>query len=147
MATTNSYLNFNGNCEEAFNYYQTIFGGQVNFFGRFKDMPTEDGMEIPSEFGNRVMHVSLTFDNGHIIMGSDSFEGCGGEGYRQGNNISVSINTESQKEADRLFDGLSKEGSSIMPMDHAFWGDYFGAVTDRFGINWMISFAENQHQF
>lgn len=146
MAKFHSYLNFNGDCEEAFTYYHSVFGGKVEFFGKFKDIPSGEGMEISPELGERIMHVSLTLDNGQTIMGSDSFDGCGGEAYKQGNNISVSINTDSREEADRLFEGLSKDGSNIMPMYHAFWGDYFGALTDRFGISWMISFAEDQSQ-
>ncbi len=146
MPSVNVYLTFNGNCEEAFNFYRSVFGGEFPYVGRFKDMPqTEGAPAMPPEAGNLIMHISLSIGNGTAIMGSDT----GGEWsahFKQGNNFSISVNADSKEEADRLFNGLSAGGQVIMPMNKTFWGDYFGMWTDKFGINWMIGFNENQPQ-
>ncbi|HUH35672.1 MAG TPA: VOC family protein [Moheibacter sp.] len=92
------------------------------------------------EDGNKIMHIVYSIGNA-ILMGSDT----GGEWapkFVQGNNFSISINAESKEEADRLFDGLSAGGEVTMPMNETFWGAYFGMFTDRFGINWMVNFDE-----
>jgi PhnB protein len=140
MATANTYLNFNGNCEEAFTFYKSVFGGEFDYIGRFGEMPPQEGYTVPEPDRNKIMHVSLPIGKS-ILMGSDT----GGEwapGFIQGNNFSISITTDSAQEADELFDRLSAGGNVTMPMDHTFWGDYFGMFTDKFGINWMIGFNE-----
>lgn len=144
MATINVYLTFNGNCEEAFNFYRSQFGSEFGYMGRFKDMPpSEDGKGgVPPEHADRIMHVSLPISKETILMGSDT----GGEwasNYSQGNNFSISITASSKDEADKLFNGLSAGGMVTMPMNKTFWGDYFGMFTDKFGIGWMVSFNEN----
>lgn len=144
MATVNVYLTFNGNCEEAFNFYKSVFGGEFPYMGRFADMPpSEEGKGVPPEDANKIMHVSLPISQETMIMGSDT----GGEWsahFKQGNNFSISINAASKEEADKLFNGLSAGGQVTMPMNNTFWGDYFGMFTDKFGIAWMVSFAEKQ---
>lgn len=144
MASVNVYLNFNGNCEEAFNFYKSNFGGDFAYIGRFKDMPHEEGSPaLPKEMENKIMHVSLPISKDTVLMGSDT----GGEwapSFVQGNNFAVSISADSKEEADRLFNGLSKGGKVTMPMNKTFWGDYFGMFEDKFGINWMVSFNENK---
>lgn len=146
MTTANIYLNFNGNCEEAFSFYKTVFGGEFPYVGRFGEMPVQEGCApMPDDMKNQIMHISLPVGGGTILMGSD----VGGEwapSFRQGNNFSISLNTDSAEEADRLFNGLSAGGTVTMPMQKTFWGDYFGMFTDRFGINWMISFPTEQHK-
>ena len=141
MATTNTYLNFKGNCEEAFNFYKSVFGGEFNYIGKFGDMPPQEGQTMSEEEANKIMHVSLPIGTS-ILMGSDT----GGEWaptFIQGNNFSISIAAESKEEADRLYEGLSDGGKATMPMANTFWGDYFGMFEDKFGINWMISYNEN----
>jgi len=141
MATTNTYLNFKGNCEEAFNFYKSVFGGEFNYIGKFGDMPAQEGQTMSEEEANKIMHVSLPIGTS-ILMGSDT----GGEWaptFIQGNNFSISIGAESKEEADRLYEGLSDGGKATMPMADTFWGDYFGMFEDKFGINWMISYNEN----
>ncbi len=141
MATTNTYLNFNGNCEEAFLFYKSVFGGDFNYMGRFNEMPPQEGQTMPEEMGNKIMHVSLPIGTS-ILMGSDT----GGEwatSYVQGNNFSVSITAESREEAERLFAGLAEGANVTMPLNDTFWGDYFGMLTDKFGIGWMMSFNKN----
>jgi PhnB protein len=144
MTTVNIYLTFNGNCEEAFLFYKSVFGSDFPYLGRFKDMPPQEGAPpMPAEMGDKIMHVSLPISTETMLMGSDT----GGEWaptFVQGNNFSVSVNTDSREEADRLFNGLSAGGLVTMPMNATFWGDYFGMFTDKFGINWMISFATAQ---
>lgn len=144
MASVNVYLTYDGNCEEAFNFYKSVFGGEFTYVGRFKEMPPQEGQPpLPEDMGNRIMHISLPVSKETSLMGSDT----GGEwasSYLQGNNFSISINAESKEEADRLYNGLSAGGQATMPMDKTFWGDYFGMFTDKFGINWMVSFNENQ---
>jgi PhnB protein len=145
MTTVNVYLTFNGNCLEAFEFYQSVFGGEFPYVGRFKEMPADAGQPVSPEEGDKIMHISLPISTETTLMGSDT----GGEwaaNFAQGNNFSISINTDSKESADRLFTGLSAGGMVTMPMAGTFWGDYFGMFTDQFGINWMVSFAENPPQ-
>lgn len=142
MATVNVYLTFNGDCEAAFHFYHAVFGGEVAFFGRFRDMPQEeiDRAQFSSEEElDRIMHVTLPISEETRLMGSDT-AGQMASDFQQGNNFSVSITAESKAEADRLFNGLSEGGQVIMPMSSTFWGDYFGMLVDKFGISWMVSF-------
>lgn len=142
MATVNVYLTFNGNCEEAFNFYKSVFGGEFPFIGRFKDMPPQPGQPpMPPEAMEKIMHVTLPISRETMLLGSDT----GGEwaaNFQAGNNFSISINTESRAEADTLFNGLSAGGTVTMPMNLTFWGAYFGMFTDKFGISWMVNFDE-----
>ena len=142
MATAvNPYLMFNGTCEEAFLFYKSVFGGEFPYIGKYKDAPAEEGEVLSEEALNRIMHVSLPIGN-TILMGSDSHPRYGDVGF--GDNFSISINTESTEEADRIFNGLSAGGKVEMPMNKTFWGAYFGMFKDKFGINWMVNFDENQ---
>jgi PhnB protein len=142
MTSVNVYLTFNGNCMEAFDFYKSVFGGDYANISRYKDMPAQEGHTPSQEEGNKIMHVSLPISQETMIMGSDT----GGEWashFALGNNFSISISTDSRENADRLFNGLSAGGSVTMPMEKTFWGDYFGMFTDKFGVNWMVSFNEN----
>ncbi|OBQ56501.1 VOC family protein [Tamlana sp. s12] len=144
MATTNTYLNFNGNCEEAFTFYKSVFGGEFSYLGRFSDIPSSENLSITEADKSKIMHISLPIGNS-ILMGSDS----GGEwapDFKQGNNFSISISADSKTEADKLFKELSNNGKISMPLEDTFWGDYFGMLTDQFGISWMVSFNEQQNQ-
>ncbi|KLT71755.1 MULTISPECIES: VOC family protein [Flavobacterium] len=142
MATVNPYLIFNGNCEEAFLFYKSVFGGEFPYIGKFKDMPEgEEGCTGASEKdADRIMHVSLPIGD-TILMGSDSSEQSGD--VVVGGNFSVSINVASTEEADRIFNGLSAGGAVYMPMEKTFWGAYFGMFKDKFDISWMVNFDEN----
>ena len=144
MTSINPYLIFNGNCEAAFLFYQSVFGGEFPYIGKFKDMPSDENNPKLSEAdANRIMHVSLPIGN-TVLMGSDSNAASGDVVF--GGNVSISINTVSIAEADRLFNGLSAGGNPHMPMSKTFWGAYFGMFTDKFGINWMVNFDENVKQ-
>ena len=139
MTTVNVYLAFKGNCMEAFNFYKSVFGGEFPYVGKFSDMPPQEGTPPLSQSElDKVMHISLPISKETVLMGSDT-----PESFRQnivvGNNFSISINTDTVEEADRLFGELSDGGKVTMPMDKTFWGAYFGMFTDKFGISWMIN--------
>jgi PhnB protein len=137
MATVNPYLTFNGNCEEAFDFYKKVFGGEFHLISRFKDMPPMPGMEIPEQLQNRIMHVSLPISKETVLMASDANPAMGD--VKTGQNISLSVNTETVKEADRIFSALAAGGKITMPIAKAFWGAYFGMLIDKFEIIWMVN--------
>jgi PhnB protein len=141
MTTTNIYLNFNGNCREAFTFYQSVFGGEFDFISTFGEMPPQENYPTPESDKDLIMHVSLPISKETMLMGSDT--GSGFPKVTFGNNFSVYLNTESKSEADSKFEALSAGGKINMPMEHTFWGSYFGMLEDKFGINWMVGFDEN----
>ena len=142
MATVNPYLTFNGTCEAAFTFYKSVFGGEIPFMGKFKDMPPQEGCpELSEADKEKIMHTSLLISKESVLMGSDSSESSGHK-IIPGNNFALSINAGSREEADKLFSGLSAGGQITMPMNKAFWGAYFGMFTDKFGIQWMVNFDE-----
>jgi PhnB protein len=140
MTAINPYLNFGGNCEEAFNFYKSVFGGEFLTVMRFKDVPAE--YQMAESEGEKIMHVSLPIGSGNVLMGSDRPAAMGPT--TNGNSYFISINTESEAEASKLFNGLSVGGQVTMPLDKAFWGAYFGMLTDKFGIQWMVNYDYNQ---
>lgn len=143
MATINVYLTFNGNCEEAFNFYKSVFGGEFAHLGRFGDMPSEEGTpSMPKSDASLIMHISLPISKETTLSGSDTGTEWG-KGFVQGNNFSVSVSAESKEEADSLFLKLVEGGRVVLPLADTFWGSYFGMVTDKFGINWMMSFSKH----
>lgn len=139
MAKINPHINFNGNAEEAFRFYQSIFGGEFDRIVRFKDMASP-GFEIPPKEADRIMHISLPI-GANQLMGNDVPEFMGTVNERE-NRSKISIHAESKAEADRLFIGLSEGGEVEMPIDDSPWGAYFGMFRDKYGIEWMISFEE-----
>lgn len=140
MTTTNMYLNFKGNCEEAFNFYKSVFGGEFSYLGYFSTIPESDEYRVPDADKNKVLHVGLPIGTS-VLMGSDV--GSEMEPYFvQGNNFSVSVTAENKAETDRIFNALVEGGKITMPLQNTFWGDYFGMLTDKFGISWMVSFNE-----
>lgn len=141
MASVSPYLNFNGNCEEAFNFYKAAFGGDFQMIMRFKDAPPSD--HTTAEEGDKIMHVSLPIGNGTYILGSDIPSAYGSAII--GTNSSISINADSEEQATQLFNDLSAGGKVTMPLDKMFWGSFFGMFTDKFGIQWMVSYDYNQN--
>ena len=139
MTLVNVYLTFNGNCEEAFNFYASVFRKEISDINRYNEMPPQDGMPpIPDAQKDRIMHISLPISAETMLMGSDNAEGFGPP-LVVGNNFSISVRPDSLEEADRLFAMLSIGGQETMPMRDTFWGSYFGMTSDKFGINWMIN--------
>lgn len=143
MATVSTYLNFNGNTEEAFTFYKDVFG--TEFLGdpaRMGDVPVGPGDSKPSEHdANLIMNIALPIIGGHILMGTDATESMGFS-ISQGNNVYICIDPDTREEADSLFAALSDGGTVNMPMQDMFWGDYFGELVDKFGVQWMINFTD-----
>ncbi len=139
MMKLNVYLNFAGNAEEAFQFYRSVFGGEFSNITRFKDLPMQ-GVNIPGQDENKLMHIALPIGKDDVLMASDVLESFGHK-LVMGNNVSISIFPDSKEEADRLFQGLSAGGSVEMPMANQPWGDYYGGFKDKFGILWMIDYA------
>jgi PhnB protein len=142
MTKFNPYLNFAGNTEEAFNFYKSAFGGEFTSVVRFKDMPME-GVSIPKEDENKIMHIGLPIGKDQMLMASDTLESFG-QKLNQGNNVYISIHPDNKKEANRLFTALSVGGKVEMPMADQPWGDYYGSCMDKFGVQWMINYHEEK---
>jgi PhnB protein len=147
MTAVNPYLNFGGNCEEAFNFYKSVFGGEFLNKMRFKDVSAEqmgESNQMPESESEKIMHVSLPIGQETVLMGSDRPATMGPT--VNGNNYSISINAASEAEAAKLFNGLSAGGQVTMPLEKTFWGAYFGMFTDKFGIQWMVNYDYNQQK-
>ena len=140
MALINPYLNFNGNTEEAFNFYKSIFGGEFMTLVRFGDMPNPE-FPTPENDANKIMHIALPIGK-NILMASDSLESMG-QKLEKGNNFYISINANSRQEADHLFNGLSTGGKIEMSIADSPWGSYFGMLTDKYNIKWLVDFDPN----
>ena len=133
----NPYLNFDGTAEEAFTFYRSVFGGEFSQVERFGSMP---GAAVPGDETNRIMHIALQVGE-TLLMGCDTAPSRG-HVLIPGNNVHLSLHPETLDEARRLFGALSDGGVPDMPFEKMFWGAWYGAFTDRFGIRWMINFAE-----
>ena len=132
------YITFNGDAEEALNYYKSIFGGEIVEFSRFEEAPPMDGVEFTDDQKKLVMHATYKVNDSIVIMASDSHPAFGG--CEVGNNITLSVGTSSKEETEKYFDGVSEGGKITMPLEETFWNSYFGMGTDKFGVNWMFSF-------
>lgn len=138
MVQANTYIQFDGNCEEAFNFYKTVFGGEFSYLGRFKEMPPAEGMpSIPVDVQNKIMHVGLPLSDGSSLMGCDWIEFS--KTFNSGNNISISVQAETVEQGAKIFHLLSEDGEIEMPYMETFWDAYFGKLKDKFGISWMIN--------
>lgn len=130
----NPYLFFNGNCEEALNFYKECLGGEFESINRFKDGPDEmGGMKVPENYKEKVMHRTWRFD-GNVVMASDGFEEIS-----DGGNVTLSISMDNVDGMDTVFNKLSEGGKVTMPLQDTFWGARFGMFTDRYGIKWMFN--------
>ena len=132
----NTYLFFDGNCREAFEFYRSVFGGEFSVIQTFGDGPPDMG--VPEAEKDRIMHVSLPIGSG-VLMGSDSSSAFGPPPV-EGSNFSLSVEGNSREHCDEVFAKLSVGGTVKMPMQDTFWGAYFGNWTDRYGIGWMINY-------
>jgi len=138
MAQLNPYLHFNGNAEEAFTFYKSIFGGEFAVVSRFKDLSNPE-YPVPEKEENKIMHISLPIGNNSVLMASDVPEFMGQVNENE-NRTKISISAESKEEADALFNGLSSGGNVEMPIADSPWGSYFAMFRDKYGIEWMIDF-------
>lgn len=144
MATINPYLTFDGNCEQAFDFYKSVFGGEFTYMGRFKDMPPSPEFAVPESDKEKIMHVSLPIGGDSNLFGSD-ISASFGSNHIPGTNVSLSINAKTVDEATRLFMGLSAGGNVTMPLNKTFWGAFFGMFTDKFGIHWQVNCELAEH--
>lgn len=137
MITINPYINFNGNAEEAFNFYKSVFGGEFGSIIRFKDL---EGLEFPvaEKEANKIMRITLPI-GGNILIANDVPEALGRVSEDE-NRSKIAVGTESREEADRIFKGLSVGGSIEMPAGDSPWGTYFAMFRDKFGIEWTVEF-------
>jgi PhnB protein len=138
MKNTSVYLNFNGNAEEAFLFYKSVFGGESSYVMRFRETP--EGGKMPAAEGEKLMHIALPIQGGFTLMASDVVES-----YAQkavfGSNFYIYLETESVAEADRVFGALCAGGKVEMALENTFWGAYYGSLIDKFGVQWMVSFT------
>ena len=137
MALINPYINFNGNAEEAFHFYKSVFGGEFAMIMRFKDMSSPENPVTENE-ANKIMHIALPIGK-NILMGNDVPERMGRVNENE-NRSKISISAESKEEANNLFNGLSAGGTIEVPIGNSPWDSYFGMFRDKYGIEWMVDF-------
>ena len=144
MASVNTYLNFPGTTEEAFNFYRSVFGGDFNGpIHRMGGAPSMPGQPPLSDADKQlVMHVELPILGGHLLMGTDATESMGFQ-LVAGNNVHISLQTDTRAQTDQLFNALAAGGKVQMPLQDMFWGAYYGSLRDRFGVQWMLN-CENK---
>ena len=140
MATINPHINFNGNAEEAFTFYKSVFGGEFTKIIRFKDIATAE-FPVAENEANKIMHIALPVGK-NFLMANDVPEAMGKTNENE-NRSKISISAESRDEADKLFNGLSAGGQIEYPIGDSFWGSYFGCFRDKYGIEWMVDFNPN----
>jgi PhnB protein len=138
MAQINPYIHFNGNAEEAFMFYKSVFGGEFAQLIRYKDMEMIEHPFSEKE-AEKIMHIALPIGTKSILMASDTPEFMGKHNENE-NRSKISISAESKEEADKLFNGLSVGGQIEMPITESPWGTYFGMFRDQYGIEWMVDF-------
>ena len=138
MALINPHIQFNGNAEEAFTFYKSVFGGEFSRIMRYKEL-SSDEYPVPENDADRLMHIALPINGNNILMGSDVME-IMGKVTESDNRNTISITAESREEADMLFNGLSGDGQIEMPISDGPFGTYFGMFSDKFGVQWMVSF-------
>ena len=140
MASINPHINFNGNAEEAFQFYQSVFGGEFSRIIRFKDLASEE-FPVADHEANKIMHIALPIGNS-VLMANDVPEILGRTNEDE-NRSKIVIAAETKEEADKLFNGLSVGGQIEMPIMDSSWGTYFGMFRDKYGIEWMVEFESN----
>ena len=137
MSFINPYLTFDGNCEEAFEFYRSVFGGEFIDFTRYSEAPPE--MPGADTEPDKIMHVSLPVGDGQVLMGADRPSAMGPGTF--GDSVAVSVAPEKEDEGHRLFDSLAAGGQIAMPYERQFWGADFGMLVDKFGIHWMVNYT------
>jgi PhnB protein len=137
MPLINPHINFNGNAEEAFTFYKSVFGGEFATILRFKEM-SGPGFQVTEKEADKIMHIALPIGK-NVLMGNDVPESMGRTNENE-NRSKISVSAESKEEADRLFNGLSAGGQIEVPIADSPWGSYFGMFRDKYGIEWMVDF-------
>ena len=142
MATLNTWINFNGNAEEAFNFYKSVFGGEFTKIVRFKDIASAE-FPVPEKEENKLMYIALPIGKDSMLIANDVPEVLGRVNENE-NRSKILVNTESKEEADRLFTGLSEGGAVEGPMGNSPWGSYAGMFRDKYGIEWIIECSSDK---
>ena len=142
MPTINPHINFNGNAEEAFTFYKSIFGGEFARVMRFKDLASDE-FQVSEKEEAKIMHIALPIGKTNMLMGNDVPEIMGKTNENE-NRSKIVIIAESKEEADKLFNGLSVGGQIEMPISDSPWDSYFGMFRDKYGIEWMVEFDANR---
>ena len=143
MAVINPHINFNGNAEEAFTFYKSVFGGEFSRVVRLKDLASAE-FPVTENDENKIMHIALPIGKSNALMGNDVPEFLGKVNENE-NRSKISISAESKEEADKLFNGLSAGGEIEMPITDSPWGSYFGMFRDKYGIEWMVDFDQKNN--
>jgi len=138
MKAINPWINFNGNAEEAFSFYKSVFGGEFTKIVRFKDIASAE-FPIPESEANKIMHIALPIGKHNVLIANDVPEFLGRVNENE-NRSKIAISAESREEADKLFDGLSAGGATEGPIGDSPWGSYGGMFRDKYGIEWIVEF-------
>ena len=142
MAQINPYIMFNGNTEEAFNLYKSVFGGEFAMIIRFKDLPNDPNIKWAESEANKIMHIALPIGKNSLLMAND-VPVIMRQVNDNENRSKISISTDSKEEADKIFNGLSADGQIETSIGDSSWGSYFGMFRDKYGIEWMVDFNQN----
>ena len=142
MATINPYINFNGNAEEAFTFYKSVFGGEFGSIVRFKDIASDE-FPVPENEADKIMRITLPIGANTLI--ANDVPSVLGKVNENENRSKIAVTTESREEADRIFTGLAEGGAIEMPMDTSPWNTYFGMFRDKYGIEWTVEFDPNHN--
>lgn len=140
MASINPHIHFNGNTEAAFHFYKSVFGGELKSIMRFKDLSSK-GFDFPEDELNKIMHITLSFGSASVITGSD-VPNMLGTVNEQENRSKITVSADSKEEADAIFNGLAADGAIEFPIGDSPWGAYFGALRDKYGVEWMVQFTK-----
>ena len=140
MSFVNPYLTFDGNCEEAFEFYRSVFGGEFADVSRYSEAPP--GTPGAEANADKLMHIALPLGEGQMLMGADRPSEMGPGTF--GNSVAVSVNPDKEEEGHRIFEGLSAGGQVAMPYERQFWGADFGMLVDKFGIHWMVNYLPEE---
>ncbi|MDB5023557.1 MAG: hypothetical protein JWP78_1312 [Mucilaginibacter sp.] len=138
MLSTNFYLHFMGNTQEAMNFYKTVFGGEFESFIRYSDVA--GGEKMAAHDQQKIMHASLPIAGNQMIMATDTLESMGSN-VVFGTNYHICLEAESEAEVDKIFTALSAGGAVEAPLNKTFWGAYFGMCKDKFAVQWMINYT------
>jgi PhnB protein len=126
------YLNFNGNCEEAFEFYKEALGGEIFYIQRYGESP----VDVSDNYKNKILHLAYRFRQNELYA-SDTFEG---QAVKPGDNMALNLEPESEEQLDQIYEKLSRGGKILMPLQKTFWNAKFASFVDKFGINWMLNF-------
>lgn len=143
MKAINPWINFNGNAEEAFNFYKSVFGGEFAKVIRFKDLASAE-FQVPEKEADKIMHISLPIGKNNVLIANDVPEIMGRTNERE-NRSKIAVSAESREEAEKIYNGLSEGGEIEGPLDDSPWGSYAGMFRDKYGIEWIVEFDPNQN--